>query len=314
MGHQVIWTDEAITDLRRLVEFIAADNPSAAVNLGEKIIRKSMLLAEHPRLGRMLRENRRDTLRELSVPPYRLIYEIDDRSGVVKVRVLWHGARQEPDFGASELRDAAPARAVKQNFTAIAAMSLNRVIGNGNKIPWHLPEDFKWFKAVTMGQILVMGRKTFESIGKPLPGRETIVLTRGAWTHPGVTVVHELGEVLKRVLPCVSPAVAEQMVSAGGTRGSTTVFIAGGAEIYRQALPLCGELLLTLVKREVEGDAFFPPFEDEFELVEKIRETAEFDILRYRRKQATPKTLSAEEQMARFEDSLKESDWGHQPC
>ncbi len=153
-----------------------------------------------------------------------------------------------------------------QPFKAIAAMSLNRVIGNGNRIPWHLPEDFKWFKQVTMGQVLVMGRKTFESIGKPLPGRETIVLTRGAWSHAGVKTAAGLDQL---------PLAADDV---------RTVFIAGGAEIYRQALPLCEELLLTLVKREVAGDAFFPPFEAQFELVEKIRETPEFDILRYRRR------------------------------
>lgn len=96
MGHQVIWTDEAIVDLRLLVAFIARDNYSAAISLGEELIRKSMLLAAHPRLGRMLRETKRDTLRELIVPPYRLIYEIDDPAHTVRVRVLWHGARQEP--------------------------------------------------------------------------------------------------------------------------------------------------------------------------------------------------------------------------
>ena len=98
MGHQVIWTDEAIADLRQLVAFISNDNPRAAVKLGEELIRKSMLLAAHPRLGRMLREPKRDTLRELIIPPYRLICEIDDASQTVRVRVLWHGARQEPDL------------------------------------------------------------------------------------------------------------------------------------------------------------------------------------------------------------------------
>jgi dihydrofolate reductase len=151
-------------------------------------------------------------------------------------------------------------------FTAIAAMSLNRVIGDGNKIPWHLPEDFQWFKSVTMGQVLVMGRKTFESIGRPLPGRETIVLTRSGWSHPGVKLATSLDHL---------PLAAAD---------SRIVFIAGGAEVYRQALPLCSELLLTLVKRNVEGDAQFPAFEHEFELVERLRETPEFDILKYRRK------------------------------
>jgi len=152
-------------------------------------------------------------------------------------------------------------------FKAIAAMSLNRVIGNRNQIPWHLPEDFKWFKMTTMGQVLVMGRKTFESIGRPLPGRETIVLTRGGWSHPSVKTASSLEH-----LPLAR-------------NDARVVFVAGGAEIYRQALPMCDELLLTLVKREVEGDAFFPPFEEQFRLVETIRETAEFDIVRYLRKE-----------------------------
>lgn len=147
-------------------------------------------------------------------------------------------------------------------FKAIAAMSLNRVIGNGNQIPWHLPEDFKWFKATTTGHVIVMGRKTFESIGKPLPHRETIVLSRAAFSHPGVKTIHNLSE-----LP--TPVAHRQ------------VFICGGAQIYEQTLPLCSELFLTLVKREVPGDAFFPKFEDQFDLAEEIRDTPEFKILRY---------------------------------
>ena len=75
-------------------------------------------------------------------------------------------------------------------FKAIAAMSLNRVIGSGNSIPWHLPEDFEWFKQTTMGHVLVMGRKTFESIGRPLPGRETIVLTSRADSVSGLSLIH----------------------------------------------------------------------------------------------------------------------------
>jgi toxin ParE1/3/4 len=98
MDHQVIWTDEAIADLRQLVAFIAQNNPAAAVKLGEEIICKSMLLAAHPRLGRMLRDTKHDTLREIIIHPYRLIYEISDSARTVKVRVLWHGARQEPEI------------------------------------------------------------------------------------------------------------------------------------------------------------------------------------------------------------------------
>jgi dihydrofolate reductase len=150
-----------------------------------------------------------------------------------------------------------------QPLKAIAAMSLNRVIGAGNQIPWHLPEDFKWFKQTTMGHVIVMGRKTFESIGRPLPGRETVVLSRSAFSHPGVRTVTTFDE-LKAV--------------AGGRQ----VFICGGAQVYQQALPLCSDLYLTLVKREVEGDAFFPPFEERFKLAGEVRDTPEFKILHYR--------------------------------
>ena len=150
-----------------------------------------------------------------------------------------------------------------KHFKAIAAMSLNRVIGNGNQIPWHLPEDFKWFKATTLGHVLVMGRKTFESIGRPLPGRETLVLSRADWCHPGVQTVPSLD-------------------AAAALVGDRQAFICGGAQIYTQALPLCSDLFLTLVKREVPGDAFFPAFEDRFELVAELRDTPEFKILHYR--------------------------------
>jgi len=149
-----------------------------------------------------------------------------------------------------------------KHFKAIAAMSLNRVIGAGNKIPWHLPEDFKWFKQTTIGHIIVMGRKTFESIGKPLPNRETIVLSRSQFQFPGVKTIRSLDE----------------LKSLAGDR---QIFICGGAQIYAQALPLCSDLYLTLVKRKVEGDAFFPPFEERFELVEEIRDAPEFKVLHY---------------------------------
>jgi dihydrofolate reductase len=152
-----------------------------------------------------------------------------------------------------------------KHFKAIAAMSLNRVIGAGNKIPWHLPEDFKWFKQLTTGNVVVMGRKTFESIGKPLPNRETIILSRSQFSHPGVRTVSDLNQI----------DLAHE---------SREVFICGGGQIYAQALPLCSDLYLTLVQREVEGDAFFPAFEDRFELAEELRDTPEFKILHYRQR------------------------------
>jgi toxin ParE1/3/4 len=98
MGYKVIWTDEAISDLREIVAFISKDNPSAAIKLGETLIQKSMLLAQHPRFGRMLRRSQKDSFRELVIRPYRLIYEIDDQATSVYVRILWHGAREEPDI------------------------------------------------------------------------------------------------------------------------------------------------------------------------------------------------------------------------
>ncbi len=148
-------------------------------------------------------------------------------------------------------------------FKAIAAMSLNRVIGNGLEIPWHIPEDFKWFKETTMGQVLVMGRRTFDSIGKALPGRETMVLSRGDFSHPDVTVIQSLDEV--------APLLKGR-----------TAFIAGGAQIYEQALPLCSDLFLTVVQREVEGDVFFPAFEDSFEKESVLRAEKEFCIVHYK--------------------------------
>ena len=161
-----------------------------------------------------------------------------------------------------------PATCHLKPFIAIAALSLNRVIGRGNAIPWHLPEDFRFFKATTMGHVLVMGRKTFESIGRPLPGRQTIVLTRSDWSHPGVLIARSLEQ-----LP----------IEASDPR---TVFICGGAEVYHQALPRCTELFLTHVNRTVEGDAFFPAFESEFDPVQTLLQTPEFKIRRYLRRES----------------------------
>ena len=98
MGYKVIWTDEVIADLRQLVVFISQDNSIAAVKLGETLIQKAMILTDHPRLGRKLRKLPNDSLRELVISPYRLIYEIDDKALAVYVRLLWHGARQEPEI------------------------------------------------------------------------------------------------------------------------------------------------------------------------------------------------------------------------
>jgi dihydrofolate reductase len=152
-------------------------------------------------------------------------------------------------------------------FKAIAAMSENRVIGQGGRIPWHLPEDFKWFKQMTTGQVVVMGRKTFQSIGKVLPNRTTIVLSRENFSHSGVITAPDLSKV-----DWNEPDLAGRKV-----------FICGGAEIYAQTLSSCSDLYLTLVKRVVEGDTFFPPFENQFELAQELLDQPEFKILHYRR-------------------------------
>jgi len=148
---------------------------------------------------------------------------------------------------------------------AIVAMASHRVIGAGNQIPWHLPEDLKFFKATTLGHAIVMGRKTFDSIGRPLPGRQNIILSRTMPEREGATIVRSPEELLQ--LP-----------------ESENFFVIGGAEIYRLLLPYCTELFVTHVPRVVEGDTFFPEFENEFDAGEKILETADFSVLRYRRK------------------------------
>jgi dihydrofolate reductase len=147
-------------------------------------------------------------------------------------------------------------------YKAIAAMSENRVIGNSGDIPWHLPKDFKWFKKTTMGAILVMGRKTYQSIGRPLPGRDTYVLSRQPREIPGVHSFTDL-EALDHL------------------KTDQTIWIAGGGEVYKQMLHKCSELYLTRVHRTVEGDAFFPEFEDRFKLDSIIEKDDDFTIERW---------------------------------
>ena len=126
----------------------------------------------------------------------------------------------------------------------IAAMAENRVIGRANRLPWRLPADLRRFKSVTMGKPVIMGRKTYESIGTPLPGRSNIVVTRDPdYRAPGCQVVHSL----------------EQALEAGA--GHAEVMVIGGAELYRQALGRAERIYLTLVRAEVEGDALFPDIE-----------------------------------------------------
>lgn len=128
----------------------------------------------------------------------------------------------------------------------IAAMAANGTIGRDGALPWHLSEDLKHFKKVTLAKPVVMGRKTYQSIGKPLPGRTNIVVTRNPELElGGATVVHSLEEAL---------AVAERLEPA-------ETLIIGGAELYELALPRASRMYLTYVHKEVEGDTFFPSFD-----------------------------------------------------
>jgi dihydrofolate reductase len=160
----------------------------------------------------------------------------------------------------------------RPKLIAIAAMASNRVIGRGGKLPWHLPEDLKFFKKTTLGHPVLMGRKTFESIverlGKPLPERANIVLSKTMPPREGVTVIRDFAD-----LPSVIP-----------TPPSQDVFLIGGAQLYETLLPQCDELLLTFIEQPHEGDAFFPAFEDAFELREVIARGAGFEFRRYIRR------------------------------
>ncbi len=150
---------------------------------------------------------------------------------------------------------------------AIVAMSSNRVIGRDGDLPWHLPEDLKWFKKLTLGHPIVMGRKTMDSIGRPLPKRRNVVVSRSLDQAPeGYDLITDLSEIRS--------ALAEH----------ETVFIIGGAEIFRETLPDCDEFYLTYIFAEYEGDTFLPPFEEDFELAEIVDTTDDFELRRYTKK------------------------------
>lgn len=146
---------------------------------------------------------------------------------------------------------------------AVAAMATNRVIGADGKIPWHLPEDLRWFKELTMGGTLLMGRVTYDSIGKPLAGRVTIMMSRqDGLVIPGVQVIRDLSGLQN-------------------ARTQGEIFVVGGSEIYRVALPYCRDLYLTEVKKDAVGDRKFPMFEELFRFSSVLRETPEMRIAHY---------------------------------
>ena len=156
-------------------------------------------------------------------------------------------------------------------LSLIVAMAENRTIGLNNELPWHLSEDLKYFKSVTMGKPIVMGRKTFDSIGRPLPGRLNIVITRNTeWQHSGVETAASLQQAV---------AIAEEANPQDQEALIQEVMVIGGEEIYRTAIELADRLYITRVQAEVEGDAFFPEYnEPEWQEVSRQQPDSQGDI------------------------------------
>jgi dihydrofolate reductase len=146
-------------------------------------------------------------------------------------------------------------------LVAIVAMSSNRVIGREGKLPWHFPEDLKFFKRTTLGHPILMGRATFDSIGRPLPGRQNIVLSHTMAPREGVTVIRSVAEL---------PQVCGE---------AETVFVIGGARVFEELLSQCAGLYLTFITQEFEGDVLLPPFEHMFRLKEVV---GQFEGLEFR--------------------------------
>ena len=149
-------------------------------------------------------------------------------------------------------------------YKAIVAVSEDGVIGRNGDLPWRLSGDLKWFKKITMGHTILMGRKTWDSLPNALPGRENWVLSRKGTHEEGMKVFRNLKEV------------AEYLPQ------NKTLFIIGGGEIYSQTLPLCHELFITEVRQKVpDGDAFFPEFRNEFKPAEVLDDNPDFLLRRW---------------------------------
>lgn len=140
-------------------------------------------------------------------------------------------------------------------LSLLVAAAENNVIGKDNKLPWHLPDDLKYFKNLTWAMPILMGRKTFDSIGRPLPGRKSIVITRNKdWQHEGVDVVHSI----------------EAAVEKAKGYGAKEIFVIGGAEIFKTSLPNANRIYLTRIHHPFDGDVFFPAIDEkEWMLVSK---------------------------------------------
>ncbi|MGC1455464.1 MAG: dihydrofolate reductase [Nitrospirota bacterium] len=154
-------------------------------------------------------------------------------------------------------------------ISIIAAMAENRVIGRENELPWDLPSEHRRFKEITMGHPVIMGRRTFESIGHPLTGRKNIIITTQQGFAPeGCTIVKDLQEA----------------ITACGN--ADEVFICGGESVFREAVPLADRIYLTIVDEEFDGDAYFPEIPDAFVEVErrKFEDILPYSMVRYERK------------------------------
>ena len=149
-------------------------------------------------------------------------------------------------------------------YKAIVAVAEDGVIGRGGDLPWRLSEDLKWFKKITLGHTILMGRKTWESLPGALPSRQNWVLSRTANQKDGMSVFRSMEEVQQALVP------------------SQTLFIIGGGEIYSMALPLCHELFISEVRRKVpDGDAFFPNYKDQFRPAEVLDDNPDFLLRRW---------------------------------
>ena len=162
----------------------------------------------------------------------------------------------------------------KPHLSILVAMAKNRTIGINNTMPWRIPEDLKHFKALTMGHHMIMGRKTFDSIGKPLPGRTTVVVTR---------------DRNLKIEGCVMAHSLEEAIAA--CAGDEEIFVVGGAELYQQVLPLADTLYITEIGQDVKGDAYFPKFNrDEWQEVsretrhQETPQALEYHFVTYRRR------------------------------
>jgi len=152
-------------------------------------------------------------------------------------------------------------------ISIIVAMDKNRVIGKDNKLPWHISDDLKNFKRLTTGNTIIMGRKTYESIGKPLPNRNNIVISSTMPATPGTTVCKTIPEAMEI-----------------GKNYGKEIFIIGGGQIFEQTMLLADKMYISYVKKEYAGDAYFPEFNENEWNVEQKQDFAEFELIAYVRK------------------------------